>query len=313
LLLGSTGFLGSWAARGLVAAGADVTVLTRPGSSTWRLGPILDRVTRVTADPGEWTDALAEIAPTTVLSLDWFGVAGADKDDPRQWSNLDRQAATLAAASRAGVRRFVGVGSQAEYGPHQGVISEQTDTTPVTEYGKAKLAASRALLENGPALGMESAWVRVFSTFGPLDHPYWVLPQLAEKVLRGERAALTDGRQRWSYLAGSDAGRAFATLALTEEVSGVYNLGHPDAPPLRETIETFAGALDALDLLDFGAVEHTPTSVMWLQPDMTRLSTLGWHPELAMEGALAMTARWLKGEIIPDPVIPGLSLPARTW
>jgi nucleoside-diphosphate-sugar epimerase len=315
LLLGATGFLGSWTSRALVADGAELVIVTRPGSSTWRVEPLLDRVELKVASDESLSATIEAVRPDVVLSLDWEGVAGANRDDAAQWRNLERLRTIIHAAARAGASRVIGVGSQAEYGPRTGVIGEDDPTDPVTEYGKAKLAASRLLAEESTALGIESAWVRVFSTFGPLDNPHWVLPQLAARVLRGQRAPLTDGTQRWSYLAGSDAARAFAILSTRprSDVRGIYNLGHPDAPPLRRTIETFAGYLGRGDALDFGAIAHTKTSVMHLQPDVARLVRLGWGPARSIDQELSATAEWIMGEPTADPILHHLTLPPAPW
>jgi len=313
LVVGATGFLGSWTVRALLSLGAEVSILTRIASDTWRLAPVLDRLDHQVIAGDEVRTPIQRIAPDVLLSLDWAGVAGADRDDPSQWDNLDRLRETVRAAADAGATRVIGVGSQAEYGPRAGVVMESDPAAPVTEYGRAKAAASSLFLNEALAAGLEGAWVRVFSTFGPLDHPYWVLPQLAARVLRGERAPLTDGTQRWSYLTGSDAGLAFARLATVEAIEGIYNLGNPEAPPLRTTIEAFARRLDRLDLLDFGSIPHSPTSVMHLQPEVSRLMGLGWAPRTSLADGLTQTADWILGREIEDPILAGLTLPAAPW
>lgn len=307
LLLGASGFLGSWVARALVATGEETVALVRPSSELWRIAPV-GELTVVREPTEHWASVVADLAPETVLSLEWSGVAGADRNDPSQWDNLGRLAALIEASITSGVRRFIGVGSQAEYGPRSDTISESAPAAPVTEYGRAKAAAAELLRERADAAGMKWVWVRVFSTYGPLDHPYWVLPQLAAPLLRGERVPLTDGLQLWSYLCGPDAGSAFATLVGAAGARGIYNLGHPHAPALRGTVERFAAELvDATHrplpsaLLDFGAIPHGPTSVMKLQPDVARLSRLGWTPRIDLEAGLSMTAAWLTGHEVRDP------------
>jgi nucleoside-diphosphate-sugar epimerase len=308
MVLGATGFLGSWATRSLLASGAEVCAVVRPESSLWRIAQLSD-VEVVVASSPDWGRAIIDQRPEVILSLDWAGVAGSARDDASQFLNLDRLRSTVRAAAEAGVSKFVGVGSQAEYGPRHGVIRETDDCAPVTAYGAAKLEACHWLLGEAATSDFKTVWVRVFSTFGPLDHPHWVLPQLAEKVLAGEPAPLTDGKQRWSFLPGPDAGDALATVALTDGARGVINLGHPEAPQLRDTLEEFAGHLGDPTLLRFGVIPHGPTSVMWLQPDVSCLTKLGWEPRVGLQAGLAMTARWLRGDAVRDPVLRDRTLP----
>lgn len=307
LVLGATGFIGSWAVRALVGR-ADVVVLARPGSDTWRVDGVPGVDVR-RADPDAWADAIAALAPDTVLSLDWSGVGGAHRDDASQWDNLARQRLVLEAAAGAGVRRFVGVGSQAEYGPRDERISEDADAAPVTEYGRAKLEASRESQELCGGAGVEWVWARVFSTYGPLDHGYWLLPQVAAALLAGRDVELSPGTQRWSYLYGADAGEAMAVLATSADARGIVNVGHPDAPVLRSTIEEFARHLPQGGELQFGAIPLGPTAVTRLEPDTRKLEGLGWRPTTPLAEGLSATARWLGGSEVPDPARAGHALP----
>lgn len=309
VLLGASGFLGSWTARALVATGIDVIALVRPTTDIWRISPV-DALRVLRREPEEWPTALGAIRPEVVVSCDWQGVAGTHRDDSLQWSNLDRLKRVLNAARDAGVRRFVGVGSQAEYGPVDGRITEQQKAAPTTEYGKAKLAAmvrSRELTEDS---SIEWVWARVFSTFGPLDNDSWLLPTIADALVEGRRIALSPGEQRWSYLPGWDAGRALSRLAIDQRAGGIYNVGHPNAPRLRDVIEQFARPIGRLDLLGFGDLELEPTAVRHLEPDVSRLESLGWHTDPDLSEGLADSAEWFGGERTMDRILGG-ALPAR--
>lgn len=280
----------------------------RPESDLWRLRPLLGEVEVRRVAPIDWPSAVRAARADVVISLDWTGLAGAQRDDAAQWENAGRLLATVRSAIDGGARRVVGVGSQAEYGPHDGIVAAaSTEPTPTTEYGRAKLAAGRTLLATAASAGIDGAWGRVFSTYGPLDQPHWLLPQLAARILQGERAPLTDGTQRWSYLTGADAGRAIALLA--EEGSGVYDLGSASAPPLRDTIEVFAEHLGGADLLDFGAIPQAPGAVRHLQPDVGPLIDLGWRERVSLLDGLAQTADWLRGLPVADSVLGSLVLP----
>jgi nucleoside-diphosphate-sugar epimerase len=309
ILLGASGFLGSWTARALVAEGVDVVALVRPSTDVWRIEPI-PAVRVVRSEPDDWATVIPGLRPEVLVSCEWQGVAGAHRDDPLQWANLDRLERVLDAAGNAGVRRFVGVGSQAEYGPVGGRISERHEAAPVTEYGKAKLAAMVRSSRMTRVRGMEWTWARVFSTFGPLDNDSWLLPTIADALLAGRRIPLSPGKQHWSYLPGWDAGRALSRLAITPNASGIYNVGHPNAPRLRDVIEQFARPFDRSDLLGFGDIELGAAAVRHLEPDTARLESLGWRADSDLSEALAESAAWFSGESTLDRILGGM-LPTR--
>lgn len=75
-------------------------------------------------------------------------------------------------AKDLGCRRFLFTGSQAEYG----VKSELTDEETVCEprpppYGRAKLAVRQQAEVLCRELGLDYGHARIFSTYGPGDHP----------------------------------------------------------------------------------------------------------------------------------------------
>lgn len=307
LVLGASGFLGAWTVRALQASGADPVALVRSTSVLSRIEGLVDVVR---ADEGSWPRAVADLRPSVVISLDWTGVGGESRDDVSQPANVTRLRGLAEAAARAGASRFVGVGSQAEYGPRSVPIDEEQPPAPVTAYGRAKVAAAEATRAVCSENGMDWVWARIFSTYGPLDHQHWLLPRVADALMAGETIDLTAGDQRWSYLYGPDAGAALATLATHPHAHGVINVGHPEAPRLRDTVEEFARHFSSTGALRFGGIPYSTNQVMRLQPETGRLAALGWRPRVALEEGLAETAAWLQGKDVADRLT-GLPLPGR--
>lgn len=310
VVLGGTGFLGSWTIRALSASGLRCTAIGRSTSDDWRLQPAA-RANLVRADERDWPDVIRELRPRVLISFDWNGVTSSQRDNlATQEGNLSRLQGVLEAAGQAGVQRFVGAGSQAEYGPQTDLIAETTHPRPATQYGKAKLRAmelSQALCANH---SIEWVWARVFSVFGPLDNEGLLLPTIADQLRRGEDVELTDGKQLWSYLFAPDAGRAFAAIASAEALNGLVNVAHPLAPPLRETVEQFVDSLDATGKALFGAIPSSG-AVHNLRANVALLQSTGWTPDYSIAAGLDITARWLTGHPLEDPLSSGELLPQR--
>ena len=71
----------------------------------------------------------------------------------------------LESAVRIGCKRFVGIGTQAEYGPQKELITEETCPHPITAYGASKLAACALTRQRANELGIEWVWGRIFSLY----------------------------------------------------------------------------------------------------------------------------------------------------
>ena len=187
--------------------GDRVAILRRPGSN-------LGRITHRLADLEQIEGTLGAIdiptivwfRPEVVYHLAWRGVAGPDRDDASQFEgNLRGTLDLLRIAADAGAGAFVALGSQAEFGPREGAIAEDARTDPATWYGIAKDCTHRIARRLAADLGLRFSWVRLFSCYGPGDHPSALIPTLIRMLLSGERVPLTAGIQEWDYLHVTDA------------------------------------------------------------------------------------------------------------
>ena len=305
LISGGTGFIGSWVASHLSNIGYQVGILSRHGSDSWRLKDLA--VTRY-SDPRV---ALADFKPKFVLSLDWDGVENSDRNSKKQqFSNVERVVKFATLCHSSGVQNFIGVGSQAEYGPKNLVISEDMECNPTTEYGCAKLETFLELEKLFEQKDIKFAWVRVFSTFGALDTGNWLIKNLLESFAIDAEIPLTLGEQRWSYLHVYDAARAFESI-ISGNTAGVFNLGHPHAPALRQTIEDIKDLTKSKSKLLFGEIPYRDDQVMTLAPDTSKLQSLGWLPSVEFDMGVVHTSSWLKGEIVQDLANASRVLPLR--
>lgn len=298
-LTGASGFVGASVLREFVSLpGAQTAVLVREPASAWRIAEQLPRATVFEAgldDEAAVAKAIGDFAPTHVVHLAWTGVLGKDRNDPAQHRNVERTARLVELGLAAGARHFVGLGSQAEYGPCPARIDETTPTAPTTAYGVAKLAACNAASRRCTDAGARFAWLRLFSSYGPRDNPEWLIPYLALKLLRRERPAVTAAGQRWDYIYVEDAARAVAAVTREAGASGVFNLGSGTAPRLRDIIELVRDAIDPSLPVGFGEVPYRPDQVMHLEADIGRLvAATGWRPRTALADGVRATVDWYR-------------------
>lgn len=296
LVTGATGFIGSNLCAVLLEAGHEVGVLAR-NAEHWRLAELKDRLTLLRGDlarPADWRPDLMAFRPDAVAHLAWAGVGGAERNDPRQIANIAWTSDLMTAAADAGATTFLGVGSQAEYGPKTGIIPADAETAPTTLYGEVKLATCRIGARLAEQLGMRFVWMRVFSTYGAGDHPRWMIPGLIGKLLHKERPPLTKGEQLWDFLHVRDAANAMRVALATPSARGVYNLGSGEAPPLRDTIEMVRNEIDPALPLGWGEVPYRPDQVMHLQADVGGLEKIGWRPAVRLRDGLAGCVAWYR-------------------
>lgn len=299
LVTGGTGFVGARVVRQLVEQGRDVAVLMRESSNYHRIEDLLGRCTIIRGDLLKLEEVRAELShfsPEAVLHLAWDGVKGADRNSTVQMTNVVASIKLYQLTEEIGCRHFVGLGSQAEYGPLSGRINETATTRPTTAYGAAKLAAGLLLERTASASERPFAWLRLFSSYGPDDDPSWLIPYLIRSLLSGEKPSLTKAEQIWDYIHVNDVA-AGVIATLDSGALGIFNLGSGQERPLRDIISMIRDAIDPLLPLGFGEVPYRPDQVMHLAADITSLSSAsGWRPSVSLESGIAETVAWHQKE-----------------
>jgi UDP-glucose 4-epimerase len=294
-MTGATGFLGSYLTAHLVRRGHAVAILMRQGSDPWRIAEVLPEITILYGSLDALHDLrerLVEFRPEAVVHLAWRGVYNFDRNNPLQARNIVDSVELTALSAELGAAVFVGAGSQAEYGPYARPIREDDVAHPTTLYGKAKLAAHDMSAQIAEQRGLRFVWLRIFSAYGPKDAPNWLIPKMITTLREGRRMALTRCEQLWGFLHARDAAAAFRIVLEDTTARGIYNVGSPQAPPLRETVLLLRELVNARAELGFGDVPYRPDQVMSLKADVQRLSAHGWSPEVPLETGLRETVQW---------------------
>lgn len=292
---GASGFLGSYLVEDLLARRHEVAVLLRPSSSQWRLDGIYHQLQVITGsleNLDALRPALEAFTPDAVVHLAWQGVAGAERNSPVQGRNVADTVGLVQLAAEARAKVFVGAGSQAEYGPYQRAIREDDITHPTTLYGMAKLAAGSMAIHLSKERGLRAAWLRIFSTYGPKDADHWLIPSTIRNLRSGRHMALTACEQQWGFLHARDAAAAFRLAITDPTAAGVFNVGSPEAPPLRNTVMRLRDLISPDAVLGFGELAYRPDQVMVLAADVSRMLALGWRPEVSLDEGLRETVSW---------------------
>ena len=281
LVTGATGHLGSHLVQALLARGAEVGALVRP---TTNLGKLDERV-RVLRELGDFR-------PDVVFHCAWSGIGREERDSAAQYyDNVPYALDVFRAASEAGAKTWIGLGSQAEYGPASDVLVETHHTKPAEAYGMAKKAVSLLTRDLCRLAGMRWVWMRLLATYGPGDDERHLIPMLIRKLQANETPALTAGSQYVDYLYVEDAAEALCAAAENGGVEGVFNLASGQPVRVRELAELVRDVVAPGAVLGFGQIDGG--AVPDLRADTSRLrAATSWTPRTSLRDGLARTARW---------------------
>ncbi|MFF1560752.1 NAD-dependent epimerase/dehydratase family protein [Streptomyces sp. NPDC058279] len=238
-MTGGTGFVGSHVTRLLRTSGPDAPVLRlfthrRPTPGDGADARAVETVTGDLTDPASLRGICDGV--TTVVHL--AARIGGTHEECRA-VNTEGTRALLAEAERAGVRRFVHLGTAAVYRdePHRGAAEGVPVEEPSSSTSVTRLAADRLVLAAGGTV------LRPHLIYGRGDT--WVIPAVAD--LMGRLPHWVDGgRARLSMISADALAGAVADLARLPGLPAgqVLHASHPEPVTCRELITAVARALD---------------------------------------------------------------------
>lgn len=298
VVTGATSFLGAAVIRKLLQMGHQVFAVVRPGSKNRGALPEgaglfvvelelerLDKITSFVSEPCQ-----------LFLHFGWDG-SGSENRIRRdvQQKNVTDSMKALEGARALGCRRFLFSGSQAEYGICREAMEESMTCHPVSEYGKAKVEFyQQAHRQCGRwktegLAEMEYIHARIFSVYGPGDHPWSLVNTCLSTFLSGGHMELGACTQLWNFLYIEDLAEGLLSLAFCRHPlaeDGIYNIAGAETATmvLREYVEAIYGLCGSNGGFTYGKLAPNAEGPANLIPDIKKIeAATGWHPVTTFE------------------------------
>jgi UDP-glucose 4-epimerase len=252
LVTGAGGFIGSHLIADLIARGAAVHAVLRPGSAAPRF-KALDLHPRIhhadVAEGGTVPDLVSNLRPDFVFNL---AVCRAnDAPDTLHRTNVTAVLSLLEACRYPGFRRFVTIGSSLEQ-------QANDPGAPATPYALSRACAAVLLRERAGPLGVPLTHLRTCYVYGPLQEAGKLIPMalrisgtatslplapdnlgkdfvhVRDMVRACIAAALSDSPgYAVADIATGQAWSARDVVCLLEQLTGEPILTHPDTTMMR--------------------------------------------------------------------------------
>ena len=298
ILTGAHGFIGSHLIRELIQHPyTSIVAVVKKGANLSRLNDIRHYITVIESDgfkEKELFQCLSSALSVTVFHLAWEGVIGSCRNDLSQRNNLDLLKNLLSQIKSLPVQTIIALGSQAEYGSKDHPIEESEELNPLTLYGQAKIQTCNYLQDYCLSHGIGCIWLRLFSSYGPMDNPAWLIPYVMTQFLQNKSPLLTEGTQLWDYLYVEDVAKA---LIASSSLKGhhIFNLGSASEVMIRNLVITIYELIQPRASLYFGKAPFRPDQIMYLQANMSKFFAISnWRPTVPLEKGLEKTLHYLK-------------------
>lgn len=302
VITGATGFLGKALLEKLIESDYLPFVLVRKDSNVQNITELLPLCSCIyyeTLQDKEVLKLLANAINADIfIHCGWKGVASTDRELSSQITyNISFTVDSVILANQIKCKKWVGIGSQAEYGVVNAVASE--DTTPInpfSAYGKAKVACYWAASGLCQIFGLEMLWCRVFSLYGSNDNPNYLIPYVIQSLIQEKSPSLTACEQKWDYLHVKDGANAIVNLAQAN-TTGVFNIGSGKTVVLKEVIDLIKQKINPNLSIGYGEKAYSDNQIMHLEANMSKLrKNFNWSPSINLKDGLAETIQFYQNK-----------------
>lgn len=260
LITGANGFVGRQIIRSLDSMGVDLIPVVREGkvhefSSLSNIKKIITSKDIFSEEENWWEKQCKDI--DIVIHAAWYVEAGKYQDSTKNIDCLIGSLKLAKGAAKAGVNRFLGLGTCAEYDNSQGKLTIGTPLKPLTTYASTKASLFTTLSEWLPRQGVNFSWIRLFYLFGEGENPARLMPYVRSQISQGKFVDLTSGEQIRDFMDVAEVGKKIAEISLSNQI-GPINICSGIPITIRQFVEKVAEEYGRKDLLKFGIRKDNP-------------------------------------------------------
>lgn len=298
VVTGATSMIGTALVKECIKNNIEILAIVRKGSA--RLGRLpKSEMIEIVECSLEQLDSIRDIKKNydTFYHFAWGYTEKCSRDDPvLQEENIRYTLNAVELAHRLGCHKFIGAGSQAEYGRVDHMIRPDTAENPQISYGIAKYAAGRLSRKLCVKYNMVHIWGRIFSVYGKNDNEGTMLTYAISQFMQGKPARFSSAEQMWDYLYEEDAGRIFYLLGERIEENKVYCIASGESRPLKEFILEMQKAFGTGAKCEFAAGDSRQPA--GLQADVRELfRDLTYRPVVTFEEGIKKMIECRKMEL----------------
>jgi nucleoside-diphosphate-sugar epimerase len=239
IVLGATGFIGSWLIKVLLEN--NVLVLALVENHSKLLPEFLSnenfRFCKCDYKDIQNTKITDFYDSDCFFDLGWGGVDSSEKNNSDlQISNIIDSMNAIRLAKRINSKLFIATGTVAEYVFSKDTINVHDQQTPNDMYGAAKVSTHYFLDVLSRQIDQPYIWALIPSTYGERRPGNNILTYTIISLLQDQTPKYGNLNQMWDFLYVYDVARALYKLGISGKNGKTYGIGSGIYKPLKEYI-----------------------------------------------------------------------------
>jgi len=300
LVTGATGFVGANLVRRLVDENYQVYILKRKNSNIWRIKDLISKISTFDIDLLEKQrlfKLVHKIKPRVIFHLANLGLYGGQDSSIEESIkvNLLGTVNLIKSLDTVNYECFINTGSSSEYGTKVSPIKENDLCEPSTNYALSKLAGTIYAQAYAKQNKKPLATLRLFSPFGPFDHPSRFITQTILKMFKNGDILIKNPNTVRDYIYVEDVVNAYLIcMQNPHKLSGeIFNIGMGKQICLKDVLKLLIKKIGSKSKIFYeNSIKNE--NMMW-QADIKKAKTkLGWYPKKNLIRGFTETIKWFK-------------------
>lgn len=208
-------------------------------------------------------------------------------------TNIHGVKVLLEASRKAGVSRFIQIGTDEVYGSvPKGFSREDDPLRPSSPYSATKAAGDLLALSYHTTYGLPVVVARSSNNFGPFQYPEKLIPLFVTNLIDGKKVPLYgDGLNARDWLFVEDNCEAIDVVFRAGKPGEVYNIGGGNCTTNLEITEKILSAMGkGQESLEH--VKDRPGHDRRYALDSSKIKALGWSPRSDFDENVRRTVKW---------------------
>ncbi len=228
--------------------------------------------------------------------LAWAGNSGDGRGSfELQLNNINMSVKWLNFLKEINCKRFVGVGTLAEYDIEAYIPKDGATPNITAEYAIAKMSAFYFTKTECNRLGIGHVWCRLSNTYGEGNTTGNFINFASKVMLSGQRAAFTEAKQMYDFMYVDDTVKALMMAGISGKSNCSYYLGSGKPRELKQYIYILRDTIDPNIELHLGEVPFNGVSLPKEAFDTSKLyEDTGFVPDVEFEAGIKKTIDWMK-------------------
>ena len=195
------------------------------------------------------------------------------------------------------LKKFIQIGSSAEYGKVKSPQSENSNCKAKLIYGRSKLSATKLILNQSKKKIFPAVILRLYQIFGPKQSFNRLIPIVINSCLKNKKFPCSSGTQKRDFLYVDDAVNAIMLTIKSKKLLGeIINVGYGKCITVKKVINYICNIIGK-GKPEYNKIKLRKDEAKIIYPNILKAKLLlNWKPKVSFYDGLKKTINSYKND-----------------